>query len=102
MVVIILATAHLPANIFDIGIIYTPPPNELQPPLLLQVTNIRYRGWDGGANVETFCGQRVNLLFQQTRGFLVPPVCWMDARYPGTLFEKAEEVPWRMLCLGRT
>ena len=82
LVVFILATSHYQANILEIEIISTSPPASLQPSLLPQVTNILYRGWDGGANVETFCGQRVNLLFQQTRGFLVPPVCWMDARYP--------------------
>jgi len=49
-----------------------------------KVNNVSWFGWDGGSNVETFAGQKVDLV--HTKNYLVPKVCWLDASSPLHLY----------------
>jgi len=42
-----------------------------------QVTNVTWKGWDGGPDIESFYGKTIQL--RDVKEYLVPLVCYMDA-----------------------
>jgi len=42
-----------------------------------KVTNVSWYGWDGGENIQSFVGEKVDLIGQEA--MLVPHICWIDA-----------------------